>query len=327
MFELSPVCCSLHRVPFTLGEGPMPADVMLIGEAFGWNERQQSRPFVGKSGIELRRYASRAGIEPEACRITNLYNDQPPQTANRKQLPPSRKDLLHDQIRLLYEIVSTRPRWIGAIGAHSSRALADGFVDMETSHGMAFPLSKRWRDFVVAASGDADAEETVDGRGAGRSGKPDAAVRHPRHPRQDRDSQSRPALSAEEPRWLSRVQVVPLYHPAAGLHNADVQRFVWLDLKQFADYVLGRLEPWTPEDEYPNPDYDVCTDTLERADGSWIGEGITREFIQRPRYVAIDTEGLKGSAWGLSISSAAGRARVIRRGEKQELNMLRSLLS
>ena len=284
-FTLSPTCCSAHRVPFTLGEGPMPADVMLIGEAFGWNEQQQQRPFVGKSGIELRRYISRAGIEPEHCRITNLYNDQPPQTPNRKQLPPSRKDLAHDQLRLLYEIVSTRPRWIGAIGAHSSRALADGFVDMETSHAMAFPLSKRWRDFVVAACAE------------------------------ERTGQSR----APRLKWLDRLQTVPLYHPAAGLHNADVQRFVWLDLKQFADYVLGKLEPWTPQDEYPSPDYAVC--------GQGSGHTIAAEFKPRPQYVAIDTEGLKGSAWGLSISAAAGRARVIRRGEKQELNMLGRLLA
>ena len=133
------------------------------------------------------------------------------------------------------------------------------------------------------------------------------------------------------PKWLSRLQVVPLYHPAAGLHNADVQRFVWLDLKQFADYVLGRLEPWTPQDEYPDPDYAVCTDVL-RGHESYAGQSI-REFLSpgigwsAPEYVAIDTEGLKGSAWGLSISAAAGRARVIRRGEKQELNMLGRLLA
>ncbi|MCD6059157.1 MAG: uracil glycosylase superfamily, polymerase bacteriophage-type, partial [Thermomicrobiales bacterium] len=41
--------CELHktRTRSVPGEGPADARIMLIGEAPGWNEDQQGRPFVG----------------------------------------------------------------------------------------------------------------------------------------------------------------------------------------------------------------------------------------------------------------------------------------
>jgi uracil-DNA glycosylase len=44
--------CELHktRTKSVPGEGPADARIMLIGEAPGWNEDQQGRPFVGAAG-------------------------------------------------------------------------------------------------------------------------------------------------------------------------------------------------------------------------------------------------------------------------------------
>ena len=39
-----------HRTKVVPGEGSEQADVLFIGEAPGWHEDQQGRPFVGPAG-------------------------------------------------------------------------------------------------------------------------------------------------------------------------------------------------------------------------------------------------------------------------------------
>jgi DNA polymerase len=79
--------CELHRtrtksVP---GEGPADARVMLIGEAPGWNEDQQGRPFVGAAGKFLEELLAKAGMTRSEVFITNVVKSRPP--GNRDPLP------------------------------------------------------------------------------------------------------------------------------------------------------------------------------------------------------------------------------------------------
>jgi DNA polymerase len=79
--------CELHRtrtksVP---GEGPADAKVMLIGEAPGWNEDQQGRPFVGAAGKFLEELLAKAGLKRSEVFITNVVKSRPP--GNRDPLP------------------------------------------------------------------------------------------------------------------------------------------------------------------------------------------------------------------------------------------------
>jgi uracil-DNA glycosylase family 4 len=79
--------CELHRtrtksVP---GEGPADARVMLIGEAPGWNEDQQGRPFVGAAGKFLEELLESAGMTRSEVFITNVVKSRPP--GNRDPLP------------------------------------------------------------------------------------------------------------------------------------------------------------------------------------------------------------------------------------------------
>lgn len=71
-----------HAVP---GEGPANARVMLIGEAPGWHEDQQGRPFVGNAGKFLNELLAAAGLEREEVFITNVVKCRPP--GNRDPLP------------------------------------------------------------------------------------------------------------------------------------------------------------------------------------------------------------------------------------------------
>lgn len=79
--------CELHRtrtnsVP---GEGPADARIMFIGEAPGWNEDQQGRPFVGAAGKFLDELLAAAGLKRSDVFITNVVKSRPP--GNRDPLP------------------------------------------------------------------------------------------------------------------------------------------------------------------------------------------------------------------------------------------------
>jgi DNA polymerase len=79
--------CELHRtrtksVP---GEGPADAKIMFIGEAPGWNEDQQGRPFVGAAGKFLEELLAEAGLTRGNVFITNVVKSRPP--GNRDPLP------------------------------------------------------------------------------------------------------------------------------------------------------------------------------------------------------------------------------------------------
>ncbi|HHB90776.1 MAG TPA: uracil-DNA glycosylase [Anaerolineae bacterium] len=71
-----------HAVP---GEGPADAEIMLIGEAPGFYEDKQGRPFVGASGQLLEKLLAGIGLSREEVFITNVVKCRPP--ANRDPLP------------------------------------------------------------------------------------------------------------------------------------------------------------------------------------------------------------------------------------------------
>jgi uracil-DNA glycosylase family 4 len=79
--------CELYRsaenaVP---GEGNPEARIMLIGEAPGWHEDKQGKPFVGNSGKFLTELLQSAGLNREDVFITNVVKHRPP--GNRDPLP------------------------------------------------------------------------------------------------------------------------------------------------------------------------------------------------------------------------------------------------
>lgn len=79
--------CELHRgatnpVP---GEGNPNARILLIGEAPGFHEDAQGKPFVGNSGKFLTELLATAGLKREDVFITNVVKHRPP--GNRDPLP------------------------------------------------------------------------------------------------------------------------------------------------------------------------------------------------------------------------------------------------
>lgn len=71
-----------HVVP---GEGDPTAAIMFIGEAPGYDEDQQGRPFVGKAGQLLDRMIQAMGLRREEVYICNILKCRPPN--NRRPEP------------------------------------------------------------------------------------------------------------------------------------------------------------------------------------------------------------------------------------------------
>lgn len=71
-----------HGVP---GEGSSDAQVMFVGEAPGYHEDKQARPFVGAAGKLLDEMLSGIGLARADVFVTNVVKHRPP--GNRDPLP------------------------------------------------------------------------------------------------------------------------------------------------------------------------------------------------------------------------------------------------
>jgi uracil-DNA glycosylase family 4 len=67
------------------GSGPAPADIMIVGEAPGFNEDRQGEPFVGAAGKLLDTLLARIGLNRVDVYITNVLKCRPPM--NRDPMP------------------------------------------------------------------------------------------------------------------------------------------------------------------------------------------------------------------------------------------------
>ncbi len=100
-----------HAVP---GEGPPNAEVMFVGEAPGFYEDQQARPFIGPAGRFLDELIASAGLRRDQVYITNVIKCRPPD--NRDPLPTeieACRQHLQRQIELI------KPKVIVTLGRYS----------------------------------------------------------------------------------------------------------------------------------------------------------------------------------------------------------------
>ncbi len=79
--------CELHkyRTRVVPGEGPETARLFFIGEAPGWHEDQQGRPFVGPAGQFLEELLASINLKRDEVYIANVIKCRPP--GNRDPLP------------------------------------------------------------------------------------------------------------------------------------------------------------------------------------------------------------------------------------------------
>lgn len=119
--------------------GPIDADIMIVGEAWGVDEERQGAPFKGNSGKELDSILKEAGIDPDACFFTCVINKRPPQGSMENFLIltkaaktaglPSYKGLYPNEhlmqgiIQLKETIEQVKPKIIIALGNYALWAL------------------------------------------------------------------------------------------------------------------------------------------------------------------------------------------------------------
>jgi uracil-DNA glycosylase family 4 len=103
-----------YRTKVVPGEGAEDADLLFIGEAPGWHEDQQGRPFVGPAGQFLDELLASIGLRREEVYIANVIKCRPPQ--NRDPLPAeiqSCRKWLDRQIEII------QPQMIVTLGRYS----------------------------------------------------------------------------------------------------------------------------------------------------------------------------------------------------------------
>ena len=122
------------------GVGPIPCDVMFVGEAPGKEEDMIGAPFVGDAGKLLTDVLTQVGLDRKnffvsnsvKCRPTDEYGD------NRHPTPAEIKacsDYLEEEIQ------KVKPKIIVALGNVALKRLAN-FSNITKTHGMFFPSEK-----------------------------------------------------------------------------------------------------------------------------------------------------------------------------------------
>ena len=129
--------CSSYSIGtgFAAGEGPIPADIMFIGEALGETEANEGRPFRGGTGKMLRMMMHQAGLMPHEYFITNVVKCRPP--ANRTPTPGE----IHTctELYLKKEIANVRPKVIVPVGDVALKHLLGPAVGgIQTARGYVF---------------------------------------------------------------------------------------------------------------------------------------------------------------------------------------------
>jgi len=176
--------CGLHatRTQAVPGTGPCPADVMVVGEAPGFNEDVQGKPFVGAAGKLLDKLLERIGLGRDTVYITNVLKCRPPQ--NRDPMPNEAEACL-PYLRAQYKLI--QPKAVLILGRHALERMLPGIGSISRVHGQIFM----------------------------RSG----------------------------------VAFMPVYHPAAALHNGSLVRDLEQDFDKVRGYLDEVLKPPAPEPE------------------------------------------------------------------------------
>ncbi len=112
--------CRLHqsRRSIVFGEGNEKARLMIIGEAPGFDEDIQGRPFVGKAGQLLTRILQSIKLKREDVYITNVVKCRPPQNRN-----PRPDEINSCNPFLMMQIKTISPKIICALGTFSAQTL------------------------------------------------------------------------------------------------------------------------------------------------------------------------------------------------------------
>lgn len=162
--------CSLSvtRTNIVLGAGSEKADLVIIGEAPGYDEDIAGKPFVGQAGRLLTRMLAAVEISREEVYITNVVKCRPPQNRDPKEEEiDSCSPYLSEQLKIL------KPKLILTLGNFATKAL------LKITEGIT-----RLRGRIFEYEG---------------------------------------------------IPLLPTFHPSALLHNPNLKKYAWEDLKRLRE--------------------------------------------------------------------------------------------
>jgi len=135
--KCGPLCHSRTRVVF--GEGPLNAELFVVGGAPGFNEDKEGKPFRGASGMLLDRLLSSVGLEREGVYLTTLVKCRPPDDRAPK---PSEVNACRPY--LLSQLEAVDPKVVVPLGDMASRSLTGRKEAISRIRGRAIPLDGRY---------------------------------------------------------------------------------------------------------------------------------------------------------------------------------------
>lgn len=108
--------CGLGRLRLKAvpGDGPEHASIMFIGEAPGWHENQQGKPFVGPSGQFLDELLAEINLRRADVYIANVIKCRPPD--NRDPLP---EEIAACADYLARQMAIIKPKVVVTLGRYS----------------------------------------------------------------------------------------------------------------------------------------------------------------------------------------------------------------
>jgi uracil-DNA glycosylase len=124
--------CRLHegRAHAVPGEGPLDADVFLIGEAPGRDEDASGKPFVGAAGKILNKALAAARLPRGSVFVTNVVKCRPP--ANRG---PRADEKEACRPYLMTQIAAVHPKVLVTLGSTALRGLLAEGPDLKDARG------------------------------------------------------------------------------------------------------------------------------------------------------------------------------------------------
>jgi len=120
------------------GEGNPDAKIILIGEAPGFNENIQMRPFVGQSGKLMRKNLVACGFSEGEVYITNIVKFRPPENRD-----PTPAEIAFFQPFLDEQISIIGPEYIVTLGRFSMYKFLGENISIGRIHGI--PAQIDWQ--------------------------------------------------------------------------------------------------------------------------------------------------------------------------------------
>ena len=130
------------RTNSVIGEGSLDAPLMFIGEAPGFNEDKQGKPFVGQAGKVFDELLNSCGLKREEIYITNILKCRPPKNRN-----PSENEIKSCSFYLDKQIEIIKPKIICCLGNFATEFVMKKFnlykelQGISRIHGQVFNVS------------------------------------------------------------------------------------------------------------------------------------------------------------------------------------------